>query len=67
VTRGAPWSSPTSSGSATRAVAWAREAGLQPDPAGVLAALKGKEVFAEESFFNLLTALGGPDLVTVDR
>lgn len=44
------------------AVTWAIEAGLQPDPAAVLAALKGKETFAERQFFHLLTALGIPDL-----
>jgi hypothetical protein len=53
-------------GATPLAVAWAREAGLQPDPAAVLATLKGKEVFAEETFFNLLTALGVPDLAAVD-
>lgn len=53
-------------GATPLAVAWAREAGLQPDPAAVLATLKGKEVFAEGTFFNLLDALGVPDLVTVD-
>lgn len=51
-------------GAAPLAVAWAREAGLQPDPAAVLPTLKGKEIFAEETFFTLLTALGVPDLAT---
>lgn len=53
-------------GAVPLAVAWAREAGLQPDPVAVLATLKGKEVFAERAFFNLLDALGLPDLTTVD-
>lgn len=53
-------------GATPLAVAWAREAGLQPDPAAVLATLKGREVFAEETFFNLLTVLGVPDLTTVN-
>jgi hypothetical protein len=53
-------------GATPLAVAWAREAGLQPDPAAVLATLKGEETFAEQTFFNLLTALGVPDLSTVD-
>jgi hypothetical protein len=51
-------------GATPLAVAWAREAGLQPDPAAVLATLKGKEIFAEGQFFKLLTALGVPDLTT---
>ncbi len=53
-------------GAAPFAVAWAREAGLQPDPAAVLATLKGTEVFAERTLFNLLDALGVPDLATAD-
>jgi len=51
-------------GATPLAVAWAREAGLQPDPAAVLATLKGKEIYAERRFFKLLTALGMPDLTT---
>jgi hypothetical protein len=51
-------------GATPLAVAWAREAGLQPDPAAVLATLKGMDTYAERQFFELLTALGLPDLTT---
>jgi hypothetical protein len=51
---------PDAEGATPLAVAWALEAGLQPDPAAVLAALQAKETFAEEQFFHLLTALGLP-------
>jgi hypothetical protein len=57
---------PDAEGAAPLAVTWALEAGLQPDPAAVLAALKHKEVFAERQFFRLLAALGIPDMDDVD-
>ncbi|HUN30829.1 MAG TPA: hypothetical protein VMU95_02330 [Trebonia sp.] len=53
---------PDAKGATPLAVSWAQEAGLRPDPAGVLAALSGQEVFAEEQFFRLLTALGVPEI-----
>jgi hypothetical protein len=53
---------PDAEGAAPLAVTWAREAGLQPDPAAVLAALNGGEIFAEVQFFNLLAALGVPEI-----
>lgn len=45
---------------APRAVAWAREAGLDPDPATVEAAMSRRGGFAEEIFFALLKTLGVP-------
>jgi hypothetical protein len=57
---------PDAEGATPLAIAWALEAGLQPDAAAVLAALKGEEVFAEDQFFNLLTALGIPRFTSDD-
>jgi hypothetical protein len=46
---------------------WAAEAGLEPDTAGVSAALDGhREIFAEDLFFALLAALGVPELAGAD-
>jgi hypothetical protein len=53
---------PDAEGATPLAVTWALEAGLRPDAAAVLAALGGKETFAEQQFDNLLTALGIPDI-----
>lgn len=55
---------PPGSAAAPSAVTWAREAGLDPDATAVAAVLDGKASFAEDSFFQLLTALGLPDLPT---
>jgi hypothetical protein len=46
------------------AVTWASEAGLQPDPVAVEAALDASDVFCEDVFFGLLAALGVPDLTS---
>jgi hypothetical protein len=62
VARLSPLAGPPGSLAAPQALAWAAEAGLQPDPAAVTAALDGREVFVEELFFTLLRALGVPDL-----
>jgi hypothetical protein len=51
---------------APSAVGWAREAGLEPDPAAVAAALDAEGVFAEDVLFQLLAALGVLDLPTGD-
>jgi hypothetical protein len=40
------------------AVAWSAEAGLRADPEAVRAALTAKNTFAEETFTELLAALG---------
>ncbi|MBB5784576.1 hypothetical protein [Nonomuraea jabiensis] len=53
---------PPGSAAAPSALAWAREAGLTPDPAAVTTALDAKGVFAEDVLFQLLAALGLPDL-----
>lgn len=47
------------------AVTWAAEAGLQPDPAEVQAALEAADVFCEDVFFALLAALGIPRLTAL--
>jgi hypothetical protein len=57
---------PPGSAVAPSAVGWAREAGLEPDPAAVAAALDAEGVFAEDVLFQLLAALGVPDLATGD-
>jgi len=49
---------PGGEATARQAVAWAEEVGLAASPDAVLAALDGYRVFAEEAFFDLLTALG---------
>src|SRR5262245_32286739 len=46
------------------AVTWASEAGLQPDPVTVEAALEASDIFCEDVFFGLLAALGVPDLTS---
>jgi hypothetical protein len=53
---------PAAPGAAPLAVTWAAEAGLQPNPAAVAAALEAGTVFCSEAFFDLLSALGIPDL-----
>lgn len=53
---------PPAAGAAPLAVAWASEAGLQPDPVAVEAALEASDVFCEDVFFALLDVLGIPDL-----
>lgn len=53
---------PAAPGAAPLAVTWAAEAGLQPDPVAVEAALEAVTVFCSEAFFGLLSALGVPDL-----
>jgi len=55
---------PPAPGAAPLAVAWASEAGLQPDPVAVEAALAAGDVFCEDVFFGLLAALGVPDLTS---
>jgi len=55
---------PDAEGAAPLAVSWASEAGLQPDPAAVLAALKSSEAFAEIQFFRLIAALGVPEITS---
>lgn len=57
---------PDAEGATRLAVTWALEAGLQPDHAAVLAALKRKEVFAERQFFSILDALGIPEMDDAD-
>lgn len=57
---------PPGSAGAPEAVAWAVAGGLTPDAAAVASALDGKDVFCEDLFFTLLTALGVPDLADVD-
>jgi len=57
---------PPGSAAAPSAVAWAREAGLNPDPAAVAAALDAEGVFPEDILFQLLAALGIPDPPTED-
>lgn len=52
---------PAAPGAAPLAVTWAAEAGLQPDPVAVEAALEAVTVFCSEAFFGLLSALGVPD------
>ena len=49
---------PDAEGAAPLAVTWALEAGLQPDPAAVLAVLQHREVFGERQFFRLLAVPG---------
>lgn len=49
------------SAAAPQAVAWAREAGLTPDPDAVAAALDADSAFVEAVIFRLLAALGVPD------
>jgi hypothetical protein len=57
---------PPGSAAAPAAVTWAREAGLQPDPAAVAAALDSDSIFPEDAFLQLLAALGVPDPPTED-
>jgi hypothetical protein len=57
---------PPGSQAAPSALAWAREAGLDPDPAAVAAALDAAAVFVEDVLFQLLAALGLPDPPTED-
>jgi hypothetical protein len=52
--------SPRAEVAAVHAVAWAREAGLSPDPDAVLSRLAGSETFAEGLVLRLLVALGVP-------
>jgi hypothetical protein len=53
---------PPAGAAAPLAVAWAVEAGCAPNAESVAAVLDGGEVFAEEHFLTLLTALGLPEL-----
>jgi hypothetical protein len=53
---------PAAPGAAPLAVRWAAEGDLQPDPGAVAAALEAVTVFCSEAFFDLLSALGIPDL-----
>ena len=53
---------PAAPGAAPLAVTWASEAGLQPDPGAVEAALEAVTLFCSEAFFGLLSSLGIPDL-----
>jgi hypothetical protein len=55
---------PPAPGAAPLAVTWASEAGLQPDPVAVEAALEARDVFCEDVFFGLLAALGVPELTS---
>jgi hypothetical protein len=55
---------PPAPGAAPLAVTWASEAGLQPDPVAVEAALEASDVFCEDVFFELLATLGVPDLTS---
>jgi hypothetical protein len=49
---------PAGAAAAPAALAWAGEAGLRPDAEAVAAALAAKNIFAEETFFDLIAALG---------
>ncbi|WP_250287277.1 hypothetical protein [Frankia sp. CiP1_Cm_nod2] len=51
---------------APSAVAWATEAGLDPDPAAVAAALDTTSTYAEDALFQFLATLGLPDPPTED-
>ncbi|MCW2931845.1 MAG: hypothetical protein JWM19_2807 [Actinomycetia bacterium] len=53
---------PAGAAAAPPALAWAGEAGLRPDAEAVAAVLEAKYVFAEETFFRLIAALGVPEL-----
>lgn len=57
---------PPSSAAAPSAITWAKQAGLDPDPTAVAAALDTKTIFAEYTLFQLLAALGLPDPPTKD-
>lgn len=57
---------PPGSAAAPEAVAWAAAGGLKPDAAAVASTLDDRDVFCEDLFFTLLTALGVPDLTSVD-
>jgi len=51
---------PPGSAAAPQAIAWAREAGLTPDPDAAAAAMDADSAFAEDALFQLLAALGIP-------
>lgn len=57
---------PPGSQAAPSVVAWAREAGLDPDPAAVAAILDITGTYAEDALFKFLAALGLPDPPTED-
>jgi len=57
---------PPRSAAAPQAIAWAREAGLTPDPAATAAAMDADSAFAEDALFQLLAALGIPSLPAWD-
>ncbi len=48
------------------AVRWATEAGYTPTASAVEAVLDGREVFAEDLFFQLLEVLGLPGLASAE-
>ena len=57
---------PPGRAAAPAAVAWATAAGLKPEATAVASILDDRDVFCEDLFFTLLTALGVPDLASAD-
>jgi hypothetical protein len=57
---------PPGPAAAPAAVAWAAAAGLKPNATAVASVLDDRDVFCEDLFFTLLTALGVPNLASAD-
>jgi hypothetical protein len=57
---------PPGPAAAPAAVAWAAAAGLKPNVTAVASILDDGDLFCEDLFFKLLTALGVPTLASID-